>query len=318
MPRKKPSIPADSAPGGAGGILAPQATAQTAPKKRQVPAKVARQVDSLILESETPSRPALVSQALILCPLPFRRVKGTTISRTTRLPDGVLTVKFYVPEGDSLPFGNDSVLLDLLCSESRRMKSPEISFTRAAELLEKLGDNDSGASYRNVRDRLRRLANMTISVRRANAGFNVRLVDSWDLGTAKEAKQEAQGARRMIPYAIRLSPEFFDDLMRFYVPIPERVLITFKGSPVEYALMKRILHRALVARTATVMPWDDLRNELGSTDSNPRRFRADVRSVLRKLATCWEDMPLTFRVGKPGVEVSPRRVKVLNGGTPSD
>lgn len=317
MPRKKPSTPADNAATATKGPLAPPARVKGAAKKGQLPAKVARQADALLAEREEPSRPALVSQALILCPLPFRRVKGTTLSRTTRLPDGVLTVKFYVPEGDTLPFGNDAVLLDLLCSESRRLKSPEITFERASELLVKLGDNDSGASYRFVRERLQRLANMTISVRRANAGFNVRLVDSWDLGTAREAKREASGERRMIPYAIRFSPEFFADLMRFYVPIPERVLVTFKASPTEYALMKRILHRSLVARTETVLPWTELRDELGSTDSNPRRFRADVRSVLRKLALAWEDMPLTFTLGKAGVEVHPRRLKVVKD-TPSE
>jgi len=281
------------------------------PKPLTLKPRIQKQANTLLAEREKPSRPALVSQALILCPLPFRRVHGTTLSRTTRLPDGVLTVKFYVPEGDTLPYGNDAVLLDLLCSESRRMKSPEITFDRAAELLEKLGDNDSGASYRRVRERLQRLANMTISVRRARAGFNVRLVDSWDLGTTKESKQEARGERRMIPYAIRFSPEFFDDLMSFYVPIPEKVLMAFKSNPTEYHLMKRITHRAWVARTQSLIPWDDLRAELGSSDSNVPRFKGDVRKVLLKLALTWEDMPLTFTEEKAGIAVHPRRVKVV-------
>jgi hypothetical protein len=278
---------------------------------------VRKQADTLLAEREKPSRPALVSQALILCPLPFRRVNGTTITRTTRLSDGVLTVKFYVPEGDSLPYGNDAVLLDLLCSEARRMKSPEITFDRAAELLEKLGDNDSGASYRRVRERLQRLANMTISVRRARAGFNVRVVDSWDLGTTKDSKREAGGERRMIPYAIRFSPEFFADLMSFYVPIPERVLMAFKSNPTEYHLMKRITHRAMVARAESLIPWNELRAELGSTDSNAARFKGDVRRVLLKLGLAWEDMPLTFTADKLGVGVHPRRVQVVRD-TPTD
>jgi hypothetical protein len=288
----------------------------TMPRPLTLKPRQQKQVNTLIAERDKPSRPALVSQALILCPLPFRRVKGTTITRTTRLPDGALMVKFYVAEGDELPYGNDAVLLDLLCSEARRMKSPEITFDRAAELLEKLGDNDSGASYRRVRDRLTRIANMTISVRRAHAGFNVRLVDSWDLGSPKDSKREAQGERRMIPYAIRFSPEFFADLMSYYVPIPEKVLVAFKANPTEYHLMKRITHRSLVAQSASLIPWDELRAELGSTDSNAARFRGDVRKVIQKLSLTWEDMPLTFTVNKAGVGVRPRRVKTVKD-TPS-
>jgi hypothetical protein len=284
----------------------------TMPKTLALKPRQQKQVNTLLAERENPSRAALVSQALILCPLPFRRVTGTTVNRTTRLPDGVLTVKFFVAEGDALPYGKDAVLLDLLCSESRRMKSPEITFDRAAELLEKLGENDSGTSYRLVRERLLRLANMQISIRRAlGAGRNVRLVDSWDLGGTKEARKEAQGAKRLFPYSIRFSQEFFDDLMSYYVPIPEKVLIAFKSNPTEYALMKRIAHRGLVARSESVIPWAELLGELGSTDSNQRRFKADVRKVLQKLALVWEDMPLAFTDGKAGIGVRPRRLKVV-------
>ena len=161
------------------------------------------------------------------------------------------------------------------------------------------------------RVRLERLAGMVISVQRKHSGFNVRVVESWDLSTHKEARHEAGGSKRLFPYAIRFSPEFFDDLMRWYVPIPERVLIAFKSSPTEYALMKRILHRSLIAQSASVIPWDSLRAELGSTDSNPRRFRADVRKVLQKLRLAWADLPLAFRLDHSGVRVSPKTLRII-------
>lgn len=288
------------------------------PKSLTLKPKIQKQADTLLAEREKPSRPALVSQALILCPLPYRKPKDTILERVTRVPGGNITVSFAATrKGVSLPFGNDAVLLDLLCSEARRKKTREITFERAKELLEllELEDTTSGRSYQRVRERLVRLASVVISVNRAQAGFNVRLVDSWDFGTSKEARTEAQGATRLFPYAIRFSPEFFEDLMSFYVPIPEKVLVAFKSNPTEYHLMKRITHRALVARSESLIPWDELRDELGNRDSNPRRFKADVRRVLLKLALAWEDMPLTLVDEKAGLAVHPRRVSVLAGPT---
>jgi hypothetical protein len=276
--------------------------------------KIQKQADTLLAEREKPSRPALVSQALILCPLPYRKPKDTILERVTRVPGGNITVSFAATrKGVSLPFGNDAVLLDLLCSEARRKKEREITFDRAKELLEmlELEDTTSGRSYQRVRERLVRLASVVISVSRAQAGFNVRLVDSWDFSTNKEAKTEAQGAKRLFPYAIRFSQEFFEDLMSYYVPIPEKVLVAFKSNPTEYHLMKRITHRALVARSESVIPWDELREELGNRDSNASRFKGDVRKVLQKLALAWMDMPLSFTEGKQGLEVHPKQVKVL-------
>lgn len=276
--------------------------------------KIQKQADTLLAEREKPSRPALVSQALILCPLPYRKPKDTILERVTRIPGGNITVSFAATrKGVSLPFGNDAVLLDLLCSEARRKKEREITFDRAKELLEmlELEDTTSGRSYQRVRERLVRLASVVISVSRAQAGFNVRLVDSWDFSTNKEAKTEAQGAKRLFPYAIRFSQEFFEDLMSYYVPIPEKVLVAFKSNPTEYHLMKRITHRALVARSESVIPWNELREELGNRDSNASRFKGDVRKVLQKLALAWMDMPLSFTEGNQGLEVHPKQVKVL-------
>ena len=85
---------------------------------------------------------ALVSQALALCPLPFRKPKGRAVERQVRIPGGTLDVVFTYTgkaKGGSLAYGNDAVLLDLLCSEARRTKSPEITFDKAYELLELLG-----------------------------------------------------------------------------------------------------------------------------------------------------------------------------------
>ena len=75
--------------------------------------------------------------------------------------------------------------------------------------------------------------------------------------------------------------------------------------------MKRITHRALVARSESLIPWDELRAELGSSDSNAARFKGDVRRVLLKLSLVWSDMPLTFTEAKKGLEVHPRIVRVV-------
>lgn len=273
-----------------------------------------RQVGTLeVLRRTDPDvRPlAMVSQALTLCPLPFRKPQGNQVEREVPVPGGALSVT-YTYTGKKgrggLAYGNDAVLLDLLCSEARRTKSPEITFKRAGELLELLGiKTDGGKDYRELKARLVRIANLHIHVeRRGHVAVNLRVVDVQNMRTPnrKDIAREKAGEHPILPYAIRLAPEFFEDLMHFYVPIPNDVLLAFKGNPTEYSMAKWIVHRLRIIQTTSRVSWADLAEERGSDDSNERRFRAKVRSVLAKLQIAWPELAGALALEKGGLRMS--------------
>lgn len=309
MPRKKPSIPADTAPVGAAVLPVPQATGKGATKTKQPPAL--RRLEAAISEAEEPSKRVLASRALILCPLPFRNPKVEKLTRYARTPAGPMEVTFSsVFDKVPLPHGNDAVLLDLLCSEARRTKSPVVTFDRAKELLELLGmeDTESGWNYQRVAARLERLASLVIAVRYPGEriGAPYRVSCGYDLPSDRDAKREGRNEKRLIPYHVTFSPEFWADMVSHYVPLPDGVLKSFRGNPTQYALAKRILYRAQFSRTSTLVPWADLLAESGSGDGNPWRFRDQVRKVLTVLRPMMRDMPVVFAATKDGLRITKR------------
>jgi hypothetical protein len=261
---------------------------------------------------------ALVSQALTLCPLPFRKPKTNKVERRVQVPGGVMDVVFtYTGKRGkgSLAYGNDAVLLDLLCSEARMKKTPEITFDRAYELLELLGiKSDGGKDYRELKARLARLSTLHIYVeRRGEVAVNLRVVDVQNLRvpSKQDLKREKAGEKPLIPYAIRFSPEFFADLMGNYVPLPHAVVMAFKGSPVEYSLAKWLVHRVHIAKGDTCMAWEELREERGSEDSNMDRFKLKTKHVLIKLQAAWPEIAAAVTREKGGLRLCPPKAKLL-------
>lgn len=261
---------------------------------------------------------ALVSQALTLCPLPFRKPTTNKVERQVRIPGGVLDVVFtYTGKRGkgSLAYGNDAVLLDLLCSEARFKKTPEITFERAYELLELLGiKSDGGKDYRELKARLDRLSTLHIHVeRRGEVAVNMRVVDVQNLRTPskKDLKREQAGEKPLIPYAIRFSPEFFGDLMGNYIPLPHAVVMAFKGSPVEYSIAKWLIHRVHAAKGDTLMAWEEFRDERGSEDSNMKRFKLKTKHVLLKLEQAWPEIASAVRRERGGLRIKTPKAKLL-------
>jgi len=289
--------------------------------RRGLTRKENRQLDTLeeVRFTDTPDREvALVSQALTLCPLPFRKPQGNKVERQVRIPGGVLDVVFTFTgkKGNgSLAYGNDAVLLDLLCSEARLKKTPEVTFGRAYELLEMMGiKTDGGKDYRELKARLLRLSTLHIYVeRRGEVAVNLRVVDISNLRvpSPQDLKRERGGEKPLIPYAIKFSPEFFADLMGNYVPLPHAVVIAFKGSPTEYSLAKWLVHRVHVAKGESLIAWADLRDERGSRDSNLDRFKLQTKKVLLKLQTAWPEIAAAVVRERGGLRVRAPQAKLL-------
>jgi len=290
--------------------------------RRGLTKKENRQVDALeeLRFTEIGDREvALVSQALTLCPLPYRKPIGNKVERQVRIPGGVLDVVFTYTgkKGQgSLAYGSDAVLLDLLCSEARLKKSPEVTFGRAYELLELLGiKSDGGKDYRELKARLMRLSALHIYVeRRGEVAVNLRVVDISNLRVPSKAdlKREKGGEKPLIPYAIRFSPEFFADLMGNYVPLPHAVVMAFKGSPVEYSLAKWLIHRLHVTKGESLISWEELREERGSQDSNMDRFKLKTRNVIEKLWEAWPEITAAVTRSRGGLRLTPPAAKMLS------
>jgi len=253
---------------------------------------------------------ALISKALMLCPLPYRKTADVQVVRETRIPGGTITaILTRLDDKILLPYGDDAFVLDLLSSEARRRKSPEISTENLADLMRLLGmEHLSGEDYRRFTARIQRISAFGLRVKRRGvptANARVVDIDGSDIWSKQDLKLEKQGVRRMIPRIIRLSPEYFTDLMSQYAAMPIDVLDTFSGNPTAYALAKWLWWRADVAESEGTVSWEELAQERGSQDSNVQRFKVKVRGVLATLATGRPDVAKLFRATPQGLRITP-------------
>lgn len=300
-PGKAPFIHADGA-----NLYEGQDRPLMTPKER-------RQMDAMVELGQTlpdDQDKALISKALMFCPLPYRRTEEKQLVKECRVPGGNIQVVLNALDDKiPLPFGNDAFVLDLLSSQARYRKSPEIKTDHLADLMRLLGhERLSGRDYREFMERIRRIGAFAMRVkRRGSLAINARVVDVdgsafWG---AQDIKRESRGEQPLAPYVIRLSPEYYADLMTSYAALPFEVLAEFKGSPTEYSLVKWLWLRADVSTSATVVPWEELLEERGSNDSNVWRFQTQVRTVLAKLAPARPEVGRLFEVKPGGLFITP-------------
>jgi hypothetical protein len=265
---------------------------------------------------------ALVSRALTLCPLPYRKPKESQLSREMQLPVGSLRVTFSdMTNAKNLAYGDDALVLDLLASEARKRKDRVITFRTAKDLLEFMGmEADDrgmygGHDFKRTLHRVDRLRRLGIAVQwNAPDGeaLEIYRVFSRSLTpSSTDAEREKLGEQALFPYFLEFSGEFFTELMSHYRAIPREVLLSFKGNPTEYALAKFIVDRVATAKTVSTVPLDALRDERGSGDSNLPRFRQQLRSVLVKLSAWQADFHPEHggwaRITTKGLRIGPMR-----------
>jgi len=249
---------------------------------------------------------ALISKALILCPLPFRKTAERQVTTVTRVPGGSITTIISALDKCPLPYGQDAFVLDALSSEARRRKSPIITADNLADLMRLLKCEDfSGEDYRRFKASIRRIGSFAIRIKRlGRPAANGRIVDvdGSEFWSEEDAKR---GKGRVIPSVVRLSPEYFEDLMHQYAAIPLSILDACSNNPTVYSLAKWIWWRADVSQTETLIPWEDLKIERGSKDRNIQRFKGKVRATLSLISTARPDVARLFHETPKGLRVTP-------------
>lgn len=253
---------------------------------------------------------ALISKALMLCPLPFRKTTERQVVQETRVPGGsITTVMTALDDKILLPYAQDSWVLDGLSSEARRRKNPTITTENLADLMRLLGMDDmGGGDYKRFLARIQRIGAFAMRIKRRGVlAVNARIVDvdGSEFWSSKDAHRERSGERRVIPGVIRLSQEYFDDLMHQYAAVPIEVLNSVSANPTVYSLAKWLWWRADVAGTGTVIDWEELARERGSKDSNIQRFKAKVRSTLALMGPARPEVARIFQVTSRGLRVIP-------------
>ena len=213
-----------------------------------------------------------MAQALILCTLPYRPTAERQVVRSARLSDGsTLRVTFTAGiNGIDMAFGNDRHLMAWLFDKAINSDTAFVTIKSASDYLRETGKSRNGDRVKELAARLARLTGLVIGIERRSSGSTqtvmLPMIASSNLPSNLTLQLEAESAGQTHlpgienPFGIQLEERFFQDIKKHHV------------------------------QSETVIPWAGLREQFPQDDSNPRRFKQNVKKAVQQLRIVWPEI----------------------------
>ena len=254
------------------------------------------QLDLLFSARYSDSDMGFVGRSLALCCLPRTNPGG--LFQYERV-NGPYTLYMIAGGGCKLPYGNlPRLLLAWVATEAVKTQSRDLVLGASlSEFMRELGVyNSGGGLHRRVRDQMERLFSTQISlVYQADAGR----VRSSSLITDHAEfwwSLKDPDAPAFWSSWIRLSENFFNDIMSAPVPIDLHVLRALKRSTLGLDLYLWLTYRTFSLKSPMRLSWRKLYRQFGA---NPAKvtdklivndFRNKCLRELKKIKVAWPDL----------------------------
>jgi hypothetical protein len=194
------------------------------------------------------------------------------------------------------PFGSmPRLLLTWMSTEAVRTGERVLPLGESlSDFMRQLGlvvAGGKGGPITRLRDQMLRLMNARITVRysedgdvyQRQAARHLALASSYDLWWSTKA---AANQLALIPSYVELTDEFFLEVTTRPVPVSLDALKLLRGSPLRLDIYAWLTHRMSYLRQPTVVPWESLRFQFGSsatTKQAVRKFRLDFLDHLAQV-----------------------------------
>ena len=258
-----------------------------------------QQVNQLVEASEAEPDLGFMARLLALCSLPrtnpgnrheFKRVNGP------------YTLYMLAGGGAKLPYGNiPRLLLAWVCTEAVRTQRRELVLGRSLyEFMRKLDMDDRSGGVNAERTRLKnqmcRLFGCTVTLVYTNAQHESRVSSLvadredywWDV------------SRPDVPVlwdsTIRLGEEFFNEIVRYPIPLDMNALRALKRSPLGLDLYCWLTYRVFTLKAPLRLSWKQLYRQFGADPANAgkhstvKSFRVVCLRELKKIKHAWPDL----------------------------
>lgn len=171
-----------------------------------------------------------------------------------------------------------------------------VEWTAASEYHDAMGKQSGGNQYASLKDRMNRISSCAISIVRDKPdGERETLVlpiirasraPGWAKATKDDKAKDTDLAKKKAdtrPIGFEIGPDFFLDFVEHHVPIPAVLIKKLLRKPKTLDLVMWLCWRVFAAKTDSFIPISDLREQLGSTDTNDGRVLADLRKAIEFL-----------------------------------
>lgn len=191
-----------------------------------------------------------------------------------------------------LPYGARArLILAYLNTRAVQTQSPVIDVEESmTAFIRKIGLGTDGRTLRSVKEQIRRIA-----ASRINLGYSLsdeeavqtdlKFVKSVNLWLAKDDRQ-----RVLWTSTIRLSDDYFNNLMDHAIPLDERALASLAHNALAldiYSWLAQRLHR--VRKNQEFISWKALKDQFGRNYSEMKKFKQKFRATLKVVLLHYPD-----------------------------
>ena len=267
----------------------------------------------------------ITAQALILCGLPYRKTDAPRHIREAKTAHGTVRLTVTALDEDTpLPFGKDRAVLAWITTKALQADNPRVEWATAGEYLDAFGLDKGGRGYRLLGESWERLAKASILLEvRRNEAKHIRptlIFERADLPTARDTKDEEEHGLVLLPgmkYGVELGRTLWENLRSHPVPLSLSLMREFQDEPKAWDFVAFVSWRSYVCRETSRparIPWRDLLQQIGSEDSNQKRLRKTLKSILQRLHGYWPELRAEFLPGG-ALEIAPpvKGVLPVNG-----
>jgi len=252
----------------------------------------------------------VTAQALVLCGLPYKKIKETHYQRFAKTPQGSLTMTITAQDPKyPIPYGRDRALLAWVTTKAIQGKSPVVQWKSTNEFMKTFNIDQGGKDYKLVWNSWQRLARASILLNysTSDAGENVRSFPFFEStfvpGPPVMSGKVVDIRSRMLPgfcYYIELSNTLWEHLKKHPVPLSLELMKQFKNEPKAWDFAAFLSWRSFLCRMnvkVARIPWPDLVQQLGSCDKDQKQLRKSLKRVLKKVQIYWPELRAEFKVG---------------------
>lgn len=192
------------------------------------------------------------------------------------------------PQSIGFPYGTvPRLLLTWLSTEALRTQSQTLLLGESLSVfMRNLGMTPSGGkngTITRLKKQMERLFLATLTVRwegdqHRQSGGRLNVASSYDLWWSDKEPDEPA----LMPSVVTLSSEFFREVTEHPVPLDLGALRALRGSALRLDIYAFLCHRLAYLKRPTIIPWEALRGQFGSTLGKDKAGRARFKQEFER------------------------------------
>lgn len=255
-----------------------------------------------------------MARAMVQATMPHRKLEGGIHERT----NGDYTFTMMANPTTGLPYGSvPRLVLAWLATEAVKTKSRELVLGDSmSAFMRELGLIPSGGRWGTIirlKEQSRRLFGAVIqcsySTKDQDALQNYLIADSANLWWTPKAPDQ----QSLFNSEVKLSDNFYQEIVNNPVPIDMRALHSLKRSPLALDIYCWLTYRMSYLGRTTTIPWEGLQAQFGSgypsTTRGKLNFKRAFLGQLKKVSVVYPEAKVSH--SRVGLLIKPSKTHVL-------